>query len=116
VTAQRVLYLALKTVRTAATALAVVAVCTLPAVAQEPVRDGAEALDYLFRRGKFATRPDGHPAVVLLDLKMPKVNGLEVLHKINLLLPVAYLLKLTQKDLLHIPAVLQQQQVSIQAE
>jgi len=44
VTAQRVLYLALKAVRTAATALAVAAVCTLPAVAQEPVRDGAEAL------------------------------------------------------------------------
>jgi CheY-like chemotaxis protein len=47
------------------------------------VRDGAEALDYLFRRGKFATRPDGNPVVVLLDLKMPKVNGLEVLHKIK---------------------------------
>jgi hypothetical protein len=44
VTAQRVLYLALKTVRTAAAALAVAAVCTLPAVAQEPLRDGAEAL------------------------------------------------------------------------
>ena len=49
----------------------------------EVVRDGAEALDYLFRRGKFATRPDGNPAVVLLDLKMPKVTGLEVLHKIK---------------------------------
>ena len=49
----------------------------------EVVRDGAEALDYLFRRGKFATRPDGNPVVVLLDLKMPKVNGLEVLHKIK---------------------------------
>ena len=43
----------------------------------EVVRDGAEALDYLFRRGKFATRPDLNPVVVLLDLKMPKVNGLE---------------------------------------
>ena len=49
----------------------------------EVVRDGAEALDYLFRRGKFATRPDRNPVVVLLDLKMPKVNGLEVLHKIK---------------------------------
>ncbi len=49
----------------------------------EVVRDGAEALDYLFRRGKFATRPDGNPVVVLLDLKMPKVNGLEVLHRIK---------------------------------
>ena len=49
----------------------------------EVVSDGAEALDYLFRRGKFATRPDGNPVVVLLDLKMPKVNGLEVLHKIK---------------------------------
>jgi CheY-like chemotaxis protein len=49
----------------------------------EVVRDGAEALDYLFRRGKFATRPDANPVVVLLDLKMPKVNGLEVLHKIK---------------------------------
>jgi len=49
----------------------------------EVVRDGAEALDYLFRRGKFATRPDLNPVVVLLDLKMPKVNGLEVLHKIK---------------------------------
>ena len=49
----------------------------------EVVRDGAEALDYLFRRGKFATRPDVNPVVVLLDLKMPKVNGLEVLHKIK---------------------------------
>ena len=49
----------------------------------EVVRDGAEALDYLFRRGEFATRPDGNPVVVLLDLKMPKVTGLEVLHKIK---------------------------------
>lgn len=43
------------------------------------VHDGEEALDYLFRRGKFSTRPDGNPVVVLLDIKMPKVNGLEVL-------------------------------------
>ncbi|GAA5786222.1 response regulator [Chitiniphilus shinanonensis] len=43
------------------------------------VRDGAEALDYLFRRGRHAARPDGNPAVILLDLKLPKVDGLEVL-------------------------------------
>jgi len=42
-------------------------------------RDGAEAWDYLSRRGKFAGRPPGNPAVVLLDLKMPKMDGLEVL-------------------------------------
>jgi len=43
------------------------------------VRDGAEALDYLFRRGQYADHPNGLPVVVLLDLKMPKVDGLEVL-------------------------------------
>ncbi|MCG3199047.1 MAG: response regulator [Candidatus Omnitrophica bacterium] len=43
------------------------------------VRDGAEALDYLYRRGNFSMRIPGNPVVVLLDLKMPKVDGLEVL-------------------------------------
>ena len=43
------------------------------------VRDGAEALDYLYHRGQFVERPNGNPAVLLLDLKMPKVDGLEVL-------------------------------------
>lgn len=43
------------------------------------VNDGAEALDYLYRRGKFKTRENGDPVVVLLDNHMPKVNGLEVL-------------------------------------
>src|SRR5436190_21254555 len=47
------------------------------------VRNGAEALDYLYRRGEFSTRPEGNPAVVLLDLKMPKVDGLEVLRQIK---------------------------------
>jgi CheY-like chemotaxis protein len=43
------------------------------------LRDGAEALDYLFRRGQYATRAEGNPAVILLDLKLPKVDGLQVL-------------------------------------
>jgi CheY-like chemotaxis protein len=43
------------------------------------VRDGAEALDYLYRRGAHASRSDEPPGVILLDLKMPKVDGLEVL-------------------------------------
>lgn len=46
-------------------------------------RDGEEALDYLFRRGRFALRAAGNPAVVLLDLKMPRVDGLEVLRQIK---------------------------------
>jgi CheY-like chemotaxis protein len=47
------------------------------------VRDGAEALDYLFRRGSYAERITGNPAVVLLDLKLPKVDGLQVLERIK---------------------------------
>jgi len=43
------------------------------------VRDGSQALDYLYRRGTFAEREPGLPALLLLDLKMPKVDGLEVL-------------------------------------
>jgi len=46
-------------------------------------RDGAEALDYLMRRGQFAGRAAGHPALLLLDLKMPKVDGLEVLRHVK---------------------------------
>ncbi|HEX9427974.1 MAG TPA: response regulator [Candidatus Polarisedimenticolia bacterium] len=47
------------------------------------VRDGVEALDYLHRRGTFASRPAGNPAVVLLDLKMPRIDGLGVLRAIR---------------------------------
>lgn len=47
------------------------------------LRDGAEALDYLFRRNAYAGRPAGNPAVMLLDLKLPKVDGIEVLQAIK---------------------------------
>jgi two-component system, response regulator len=47
------------------------------------VRDGAEALDYLYRRREFADREQGNPAVIMLDLKMPKVDGIEVLRQIK---------------------------------
>ncbi len=47
------------------------------------LRDGAEALDYLFRRGEFAGRTGPDPVVVLLDLKMPRVDGLEVLRQVK---------------------------------
>jgi two-component system, response regulator len=46
-------------------------------------RDGAEALDYLHRRGAHAGRPTGQPHLVLLDLKLPKVDGIEVLRAIR---------------------------------
>jgi len=47
------------------------------------VHDGEKALDYLYRRGIFEMRPGGNPILVMLDLKMPKVNGLEVLKTIK---------------------------------
>lgn len=47
------------------------------------VRDGKEAIDYLFRQGQFENRAQGNPAVVLLDLKLPKVDGIQVLEKIK---------------------------------
>ena len=58
-------------------------------------RDGEEALDYLHRRGAFQSREDGNPAVVLLDLKMPKVDGMEVLRQVK-----------TNPDLKTIPVVI----------
>jgi CheY-like chemotaxis protein len=59
------------------------------------VRDGAEALDFLYRRGLFKLRKEGNPAVVLLDLKLPKIDGLEVLEKMK-----------TDPDLRAVPVVM----------
>ena len=59
------------------------------------LRDGAEALDYLYRRGAFTARGDDQPSVVLLDLKMPKVDGMEVLQRIK-----------ADPDLMRIPVVI----------
>lgn len=47
------------------------------------VRDGAEALDFMFRTGAYADRRGGNPIVVVLDLKLPKVDGLEVLRRLR---------------------------------
>jgi len=59
------------------------------------VRDGVEALDYLFQRGKFAGHSNGQPVVVMLDLKMPRVDGLEVLRQMR-----------ADAQLKHIPVVM----------
>ena len=58
-------------------------------------RDGAEGLDFLYRRGPYADRAAGDPAVVLLDLKLPKVDGLEVLERVK-----------SEPMLRHIPVVM----------
>jgi CheY-like chemotaxis protein len=47
------------------------------------VKNGVEALDYLYQRGRFENRPEGHPLLVLLDNKMPKKSGLDVLREIK---------------------------------
>jgi len=47
------------------------------------VRDGQEALDYLLHQGDYADRQCGSPAAILLDLKLPKINGMEVLRRIK---------------------------------
>lgn len=47
------------------------------------VRDGVEALDYLCHRGAYTLRENGHPAVVFLDIKMPRLDGVEVLREIR---------------------------------
>lgn len=61
----------------------------------EVVNDGEQALDYLYRRGPFADRPAGNPALILLDLKMPLVSGLEVLREIK-----------QDEELRHVPVVM----------
>jgi len=66
-----------------------------PPIHVEVARDGEEALDYLYRRGAYASRPVGEPVVVLLDLKMPRVTGLEVLRAVK-----------SDEKLKHIPVVM----------
>ncbi|MGN6644635.1 MAG: response regulator [Verrucomicrobiota bacterium] len=58
-------------------------------------RDGVEALDYLYHRGKFANHANGLPSVVLLDLKMPRMDGLEMLRHMK-----------AQPHLKHLPVVM----------
>lgn len=70
------------------------------------VRDGADALDYLYRRNSFKNRTDAQPVVVFLDIKMPKVDGVEVLRQIKAdpslrMIPVVMVTSsLEQQDLL----------------
>jgi two-component system response regulator len=47
------------------------------------IKDGAEALEFIFRTGAYAGRPDQNPKLILLDLKLPKVDGIEVLKRIK---------------------------------
>jgi DNA-binding response OmpR family regulator len=70
------------------------------------VKDGEEALDYLFGRGKYAGREGGDPVVILLDLKLPKVDGLEVLrviksdHKVKFIPVVVLTSSREEKDMI----------------
>lgn len=59
------------------------------------VEDGVEAMEYLLREGRFAERETGDPSVLLLDIKMPRMDGLEVLQRIR-----------SNDDLKHIPVVI----------
>jgi CheY-like chemotaxis protein len=59
------------------------------------VRDGEEALDYLFREGQYSHRPTGNPALVILDLQLPKISGLEVLQAVR-----------ERPELAHVPIVM----------
>jgi CheY-like chemotaxis protein len=59
------------------------------------VNDGEQAIEYLYRRGNYQGRPAGNPVVILLDLKMPKVDGLEVLRTVK-----------SDPTLKHIPVVM----------
>ena len=59
------------------------------------VEDGVETLDFLMRRGAYANREEGLPAVLLLDIKMPRMDGLEVLQRIR-----------ENEELRHIPVVI----------
>ncbi len=54
-----------------------------PAVKIVRVKDGAEAIDYVFREGAFRERPRGLPALILLDLHMPSVGGIDVLQSLR---------------------------------
>lgn len=71
------------------------------------VKDGVEALEYLRCKGKYATRTTGHPAVVVLDIKMPRMDGIEVLRAIRSdpalkLIPVVMLTSSREEqDLIH---------------
>lgn len=47
------------------------------------VNDGVQALDYMFRRGAFASRKEGNPGLLILDIKMPRLDGLQVLEQIR---------------------------------
>jgi len=67
------------------------------------VTDGVQALDYLHRRGTFRDRPPGDPSVVLLDIKLPRVDGLQVLTQMRAdpalrLIPVVVLTSSSQED------------------